>query len=287
MLGCQSSKETPAVGLAEKNQPSTNKKISPSKQFNKAFWGALKNDDLEELTTFLKNVDPNKRINNVPLLHWAVKDKSLKAVKLLIEKGADIHSTNGSGISALATSFKYNSLDITNYLLTQEAKFDNKSAGKELYRAITNSDLINIQFLVKAGVDINKKHTNYSFLYTPIGRFIPLEIAEDPIVIEELLSLGANPNFNVGMGLPFIYTVLREPEPNKLSLLIKYGVEYNKKYRVTQNTPLHFAVFLGNEKAVQILLENNANKHLRDSNMQKPIDIAVEKGFSKIEAMLK
>jgi len=280
ILSCKSISNT-KVQTEEINVKASNK-IS-EKNFNDSFFKLLKDDDPSISLTFLKLTDPNKKVYNSPMLVWAALRKSFNTLKVLIELGADVNATNDAGFTALSMAFSRQDMLSANYLLSKGAIFDEKQAGKQLFNAINKADIEKLNFLAKAGVNLNVEHTNYSFTHQPLFKYLPLKIAQNIQVFEQLLALGAKPNIIVN-GLPLIYHTLSDKDTKKLELLIKYKVKLNKKFG--SNTPLHFATYLGNYEAVNVLISNGARKHTLDSNLQRPIDIAIEKGFVKIEGLL-
>lgn len=62
-----------------------------------------------------------------------------------------------------------------------------------------------------------------------------------------------------------------------ITALIQRGAKYNAVNR-NGNTPLHLAANNDKDEAVEVLLENNADRNIKNYNLKTPKDLATEKG---------
>ncbi len=97
------------------------------------------------------------RGNGTPLIS-AVKTGNLKAVKILVEKGADANEGVKLDGSPLIEASKLGYLDIVKYLISKNADVNIHVEGDEtpLIRAAWNGHLDVVKYLVEHGADINK-----------------------------------------------------------------------------------------------------------------------------------
>lgn len=100
---------------------------------------AVKNDDVktvEKLLKFDKNTGLYPEINSNYLLHSAVREKSYKVMKLLLDNGADVNLMNKNGMYVLDTAILSDSLKCGAILKNRGAIF-NISNIKRYYSSLT------------------------------------------------------------------------------------------------------------------------------------------------------
>ena len=121
--------------------------------------------------------------------------------------------------------------------------------------------------------------------------FYPIGIAahfgkED--IVRLLLRLGADPNASSQNGYQVypIHAALGNQHDLIAKMLIEAGAEVNV-LQSSRISPLHFAAQQGNVEMIIILLEHGADITVTNDLGQTASDLAAEKGFHEIAAILK
>jgi len=95
---------------------------------------------------------------------------------------------------------------------------------------------------------------------------LSLAISWSPrLVVQQLLDLGADPNFEAPDGFPAAYSALSMDRPDKmelLELLLTRGADPNAR-GINDYTPLHLAVSQCDQQAMELLLAHGADPSLR------------------------
>lgn len=95
---------------------------------------------------------------------------------------------------------------------------------------------------------------------------LSLAISWSPMaLIEELLELGAEPNYDAPDGYPAVYSALDSERPDRLELaelLISQGADVNAR-GVNDYTPLHLAVARCDQAAMEMLMAQGADPSAR------------------------
>lgn len=254
-----------------------------------------KNNDqviIEDLLKRGMNVDTRNQLGLTPLQST----KSLDKFRILLKLGADPNASDPEGLPLFFR--KIGGADILNELIKNKADINQTLSQHTTFKgytpmhyAIAHSDLGMVEFLVKAGADLNLQTPNgnsplhFAFrAYTP-GNFFaeskihilldakpkpdlsnhigetPLLLAAriaNPQITEKLLKLGANPNHIDQAGNSVLSKFLTGPQFNEehLILLLKYGADPNPRAG-QKSSPLQTAVGTGSVRLVTLLLENN------------------------------
>ncbi|KAK9892050.1 hypothetical protein WA026_018249 [Henosepilachna vigintioctopunctata] len=126
-----------------------------------------------------------------------------------------------------------------------------------------------------------KPNTNVQnhILYTPLHSFLKRPPRNEAI-LRKLLDAGANPNIADADGNSPLHTLALQPETDKTRIFVSLLVEHKANVNSTNDfkeTPLHNAIYEGNEGYVKILLESGASINFPDVSRTTPMDIALEK----------
>lgn len=124
----------------------------------------------------------------------------------------------------------------------------------------------------------------YEYTYERIDAFTRAMSENDMRRLRNMLDDGFDPNHLIGgsrtSGLSaaasFGYI-------DSLKVLIEYGANVNSQALITKRTPLHEAVYYGNEQdeVVHILLNAGADPNLKDSDGKTPLDYAIQQRYTR------
>lgn len=132
-----------------------------------------------------------------------------------------------------------------------------------------------------------------------IGPCLEYAIYHSPLrFIRTLLEIGADPNPEDHAGFPPMIAALScsRPVPGSsgradvleiLKLLLAFKADPNQR-GINDYTPLHMAVGERNARAVELLLQNGADPHLRTriDDCETPREMAEQAGLSEIAGLL-
>ncbi len=205
-----------------------------------------------------KGADVNARSSaGATALMWAVAD--LAKVRLLIDRGADVNAVSESGRTALhLAAMSDNSAPIVQLLRSRGAKADavDKEGMTTLLAAAIGNDTATIRQFVDAGVNVN---TPGVLGQTPLLVTASLGNLE---ATRLLLSKGANVN-----------AVSGPPEQKVQNGIIDLGLF----------TPLIFASSLGPVDLVKALLDAGANINAQESRGMTPLMYSVTTDHGDVE----
>ncbi len=197
-----------------------------------------------------------------PLLR-ALDGPHMPIIELLLEKGADVNQGGGE--------------DGCEELPLSEAVRRGHSECAAL-------------FLAK-GAKINEQNRyGYTALYTAAYSLIAKDKKRELAAL--LLKKGANPNLSPHFSPPLLHQMIEDGNCELLELLLREEItdrEILKRSGTLDQldwTPLHFAAYKGQEKAVEILLRFGANRKALDRNNKTAADIAKRQGNEHLAALL-
>lgn len=199
-----------------------------------------------------------------PPIHLAIDLNCFEALKLLVERGADIHAEY-NGLTALNYAFDLDRMNMFNYLLENDADpnipvDDNGCTLLHIAAVLNNEELAIMLLRHKAHVDVIDIKGE-----TPLFRVAHQKSHQ---IARLLLENGANPNhWNKKNESPLHYAVLQD-SLKIADLLIKRGALIDARDH-EENTPLHHAQ---SEEMVDFLLQANANVRVLNINGQTPLE---------------
>jgi uncharacterized protein len=131
----------------------------------------------------------------------------------------------------------------------------------DLETALKSGDLEEIRRLFSENASFPNVHDPLT--WTPL---LELAISWSPLaLLEELLDLGATPNYEAVDGYPSVYAALDSKRPDRLALietLLKHGADVNQR-GINGYTPLHLAVAQKDSRAIELLLAQGADPTLK------------------------
>ncbi len=222
-------------------------------------------------------------------LMWATQHGDMKLTKMLIDAGADPNYANPRGITALTLAASNGATSIAKVLL--EAGADPELSAKDIptpLMAATNHSAI-MDLLLAHGADVNQTdEQGRTALLAAASRFPGKGV-------KPLLKAGADPNGRGPDGdLPLLAAV-QHKVVHPVRWLLDAGADPNVCFDKASTwdqsirkgtTPLMYAAETGRAKLVEILLEAGADPAAKDSANQTALDLAWNKGHSRIGEMI-
>jgi ankyrin repeat protein len=265
----------------------------------------LKNKDrqvvlnyLEKFLTFNPKLGFETIKNNnggYSALHLATRWGFVEAIKLLVDKGADINvvslATGGTPLHTAASSKNY---EAAKYLIQRGAKLEIRDAGgaTPLIAAVMMADPEMAQVLVESGAVIDTR-SSVNVLVTPLvfaaANIDPFKHKDYLTIINYLLDQGADSNFQAANGLTALMAAAGSSEHGrafeKATLLIKRGAKLNM-VNDKGETALMLAAGAGNDKVVKLLIDKGANINLKNGAGESAMSYANLSGQKTIISLL-
>ncbi|MFP4364222.1 MAG: ankyrin repeat domain-containing protein [Spirochaetia bacterium] len=248
---------------------------------------------LETLKFFLqKGADPNKgefhskeKESVSPPLAYAVWNNRIDIAKILLQNGAKTEITFNTW-SLVNQAAAESNREVLQLLLEHGADPDVPNGDNQtaLHSALyqENVDPKIIEILLKHGADpyVNDRFPDNAF-YNP---FCAAATTDNPELVKLFVKYGAKAgkagDENKLHWNPLFWAINFERNENlEIIAKTKSGLEYRD---VDGFTPLMFAAYQGNEKAVDILLKYGANPLAESNNGNTAAEVAVGRGFSDL-----
>ncbi|KEG14357.1 putative ankyrin repeat family protein [Trypanosoma grayi] len=210
-----------------------------------AFNGDL--DMINMLLEFRPNLELKNYDGNTPLI-MAAKMRQHKAIKLLVDAGADVNFRTPTGGTAAHFSASMGHVDTVRYLveLGADIMHENCETGTLLHWAAHSGDADCIGAMLyefKIAIDAKDAH-----------------------------------------GGTALFTALYMKQVEAAEFLLEHGADPQLLVEGDHSTPLHIAVEHANTECVKLLLSFGANPHAANKSGDTPVSLAEK---SKNEAMLK
>lgn len=168
---------------------------------------------------------PDKQImNGRKMLIFAIENLLYEAAKILIQNGADVNVTDGSGNDALVYANDYNQSELVTLILEKGGKINNKnSAGNtQLISACMQNRTDIAEILIKNKADLNFQNDvgrtalHYAIVYN------------NEKIVNVLLEHGANPNIIDNNGESAIAFLCRKNNENQALFTGKINKELSQ-----------------------------------------------------------
>ncbi len=274
---------------------------------------AVQSHDINSITALLNTaINVNQTYNGLTALQYAVKDRRIKTIKLLIENGADpgkCNSDNQSSLehifknfkqgsalsilkimptihivdeygksSALHFAAKYNYCDCIEYLIHRGINVNAIShQGKTpMHFAAINGAHESIELLASHGGDVDRLDKVYNQQWSPIFYAIRNSHMRS---VDSLIKRRANLNAIDCNGLTPIFHGLHDLECVKL--LANNGADVNFADKDSR-TPIFHAVFKRDVPLIELLINIGANVDHVDVKGWTPLFYAIETGDDQV-----
>jgi ankyrin repeat protein len=250
-------------------------------------------------------------------LHWAVRSRHLKLVRVLVEHGAELNARDGQGYTPLDVAVKYaKEKDIIEFLKSKGAE------GTLREKAPTRADISEEELLAKVrgilseGGNVNVQdhagrtalHTGCQYGYRDAVDFLLAKGASPNIgneigftalhyavmfgqleIAKTLIDHGANVNAkDSDQGCTPIYFVLmaKHNEIELLTLLLDNGADWRVSPEFEGLTPLHMAVGQRDPVALRLLLARGADPKVKDKTGETHLHRAARVGYDDMVKLL-
>ncbi len=274
------------------------------------------NTDVQEWFLSSEVIKAQDGIGNTPL-HLAVEWKYDNAVKLLLEKGAQVNKTNHNGETPLFNAVKVNSLSIISILINKGAnkEFRDYFGNTLLHHCVAHNSQDAATLLIQSGANINSKNlAGQTPLYLAVHNCrnlyrdqfslyartmkneeeIKEKIYSNPIylkrtsMITSLLNKNADINAFDETGKTILMDFITASDAVNCdikiaALLLKHGalVQMQDMYG---DTAYHLGVLSENIKLIKMLYEAGGNPLARNSQGITPFQLSLS---STNEALIK
>jgi len=213
---------------------------------------------------------------NIPLL-WAARNGHGLAVRLMLERGADVAAENYGGVTALYWAANNGHAIVVELLLKSGANCrpKDKVGWTPLHRATFNEDIGVTRILLENGADIEAKD---STKWTALMRAATIGSTE---ITRLLLSKSASLAVRDMEGC----TPLHHAAANGHSQIVKLHLEYGSDPEAKDNenwTVLHHAAWNGHEKVARLVLKKGADLNARADNGWTALHQASWNGHSTV-----
>jgi serine/threonine-protein phosphatase 6 regulatory ankyrin repeat subunit B len=216
-------------------------------------------------------------------LHTACEKGHIDIAALLIEKGADVKSKNVWGRSILHSACEKGLVDIAALLIENGADVSSSDQKKRtlLHSACENGHIDIAALLIDKGADIKSKET---WGQTPLHRACEKGLVD---IAALLIEKGAEINSSDKKGqTPLLLACEKGLASTAALLLEKDGVDVNASKIKYGQTPLYWACEKGLIDIAAVLIEKGADVGSRDKDERTPLHRACERGHASTAALL-
>jgi len=185
---------------------------------------------------------------------------TLPLVKLLVDKGAEVNHQNIEGVSPLAAAVSHNNYELVEYLITQGATVN-----------------------IICAPAVPQQNWSSTWGQSILWRACAMKFNS---IVELLLKHAANPNLvseNEEHQVP-LHAAAKFGDAETIRILVAHGANVNIADSFGR-TPMHVAARRGNADTLQVLLECGADKNLKDTKGDTPYEYAKLK-YPELAAIL-
>jgi len=230
------------------------------------FFDALNNDDIDKVTTYLRNPD---------LKVWQIKDEN--------------------GYTALHLAAFKNNFELTSLIITEAKKGLGLNTGNKfsnfinektnegytpLHYATSNGNIKLVKLLMENGATLD--------VVTNLGKnvmHVAAESNQPSMLVYFLLYEGQDISFVDENGSTPLHWACYAGAFETVWYLLNLGANINAQDNV-KFTPLHLAVSNNRVNIVKLLLQKGVDKNLTSNKNELPIDIARKKNYTEIVNLL-
>jgi ankyrin repeat protein len=211
-----------------------------------------------------------------PLL-FAIENSDLVTAAYLLDLGADPDISPYEGYGALISAVRYDDINMAEYLIRSGANINitDKEGRTPLMHAVGLGYLMMTDLLIYYGANVLEEDDEGKTAFMIAAYMGYKDIAQ------LLLNAGAIPENRDNDGnTPLFYTVAGN-QPEMVNFLLELGMDVNDK-NYKNYTPLIVAIDTENLEMVKLLVEEGATINYNISVAKKPLDLAILKGNDDI-----
>ncbi|XP_076279889.1 uncharacterized protein LOC143208872 [Lasioglossum baleicum] len=220
---------------------------------------AVRCGNLEIVEDLLKNGADINAVGDIyfrfSLLHYAVREKQVQMVELLINYGANVNVKNSLGETPIVNAIENRDKKMIELLLTNGA--DIKEDPKVLRAAVENGNLKIVEDILTDCADVNMLLIGCSEFDTwapPLHKAVKRKQVQ---MVELLINYGANVNVKNSLGETPIVNAIENRDKKMIELLLTNGADIKEDPKV-----LRVAVENGNLKIVEDILTDCADVNM-------------------------
>ncbi|KEF53021.1 uncharacterized protein A1O9_10929 [Exophiala aquamarina CBS 119918] len=224
-----------------------------------------------DMVKLLANQGVNVRENMA--LHWAVENRKIEMVRLLLQLGARINRKDNSGKTALHLSVEYGLEDIICLLAEKEANLDAYDSCRRtaLWYAVRQRDWSTVRLLRRLGAEIDPCDAPEG---TPLQWAVEIG---DQEMVAVLVEEGANIKQQNSSGQSPLRLAVERDRYQIVRYLLMNGADINDQDSAGL-TALAWAVEHSLFEMVQFLASKGADIELKMKNGLKPLTLAATSG---------
>ncbi len=232
------------------------------------------------LESLLRHAKKRKKMNHQPFLAKAITKKDARALRMLVQYGADLNPKSQRAPLYLAAD--KNDVETIKFLLKLGANPNIEYAGSTLlHRAIGNEQYEQAKALLDGRADVNAKDA---------GKRTPIHIAihkKDTSLTKLLIQYKANIHEKDYRKDTLLHIAVREDKPEIAKLLLNAGAKVNEKNDADE-TPFQIAIRDSKLAMSRVLVGAGAQVNVKDSRGRTPLDIAMnKKDLSFVKLLIK
>jgi ankyrin repeat protein len=220
-----------------------------------------------------------------PALTVSIWEERKDIFDLLIQRGADVNTTDKWGWTPLSWAVDHDNLDSLKSLIAHGAKVDTKIWGGEtaLMSEASKGRTEAVKLLLEAGADI---HAMDDTGQTALHRMMDVIHLPSKDMAELLLAKGAEVNSKDKCGRTPLHLAAESADADIVKLLLDKGAKVDEKDDESGFTPLHHAARFGKIDVAELLIARGADINTKDKQGHTPLQVAVNHDYKVVELLL-
>ncbi len=226
---------------------------------------------------------PGDKLKRYPL-HIAAESNFPDAARLIIDRGADLNTTEKIGYTPLHRAAWRGHKSVAALLLERGADVNAKGFGNltPLHNAASRGYKDIVAILLGKGADVNAEDNSGS---TPLHKAVEKGRKD---IVDLLIEKGADVDVLDEYGHDtLLILAIKSSYEDIVRLLVNNGADVNLEDREFGMSPLHWAVGENSDNLVLFLIEHGANVNVRQRARYTPLDWAHSLKRSKISSLLR
>lgn len=206
---------------------------------------------------------------NISLLLTAIQNNNITEVERLLQSGSKITETDDDGDGVLQYAALYASPECMKLLLEKGADVHAKNKLGETALITSANNIDKLRLLIQHGADVNAvtNRRNTTLLAACVGN-------GQREIIQLLLDKGADPKATNDRGETTLMHIALYGDTSIAAQLVKLGVDINQRAS-NKETALFMSSRTANNEMVRWLLKNGADANMLDMYEAKPLAYAI------------